>query len=183
MNVPNILSAIRILLVPVFVAVVMSGRPNALVYGMIIFLAAGMTDALDGMIARKYGCETVLGKILDPLADKLMVAAALVCGWLCGVLPLFLPAVYAAKELLQCVLGAVLYKKMKDMIPSNVLGKITTALFYATVFLSYMIPDMPPLLKNALCFLCAALLAVTALVYVPAGIKAYKASKENGHEV
>ena len=81
MNVPNALTILRICLVPVFVLFMLTGIGGS--YGDIIagviFIIASLTDTLDGHIARKYDQITVLGKFMDPLADKLLVCSALIC--------------------------------------------------------------------------------------------------------
>ena len=76
MNLPNKLTIFRIIMIPVFILVLMKGFYYA---SALIFVIAALTDALDGYIARKYDLITNFGKIMDPLADKLLVTAALVC--------------------------------------------------------------------------------------------------------
>ena len=76
-NIPNILSTIRILLVFVFVFLLFG--LNSPVGALIVFLVAGATDVIDGFLARRFNWITNLGKILDPLADKLMQCTVLVC--------------------------------------------------------------------------------------------------------
>ena len=78
MNLPNKLTCLRMLLVPVFVAFMLTG--HNIVAG-IIFIVASITDTLDGQIARKYNMITVFGKFMDPLADKLLVCSAMICGF------------------------------------------------------------------------------------------------------
>lgn len=81
MNLPNKLTVLRILLVPVLIVVMMVWRTEAwaAIVGCVIFTAASLTDLFDGKIARKRGLITDFGKFLDPLADKFMVIAALLC--------------------------------------------------------------------------------------------------------
>lgn len=76
MNLPNKLTMLRIILIPVFIIVLMTGHYYI---SAIIFILASSTDALDGYIARKYNLVTNFGKIMDPLADKMLVLSALVC--------------------------------------------------------------------------------------------------------
>lgn len=76
MNLPNKLTLLRIILIPVFIVVLLNEYYFA---SAIIFVAASATDALDGHIARKYNLITNFGKIMDPLADKLLVTSALIC--------------------------------------------------------------------------------------------------------
>ncbi len=81
MNLPNKLTVLRIVLVPVFVAVILSGcfGDNSRWVALAIFIIASLTDLLDGKIARKYNLVTNFGKFMDPLADKMLVCSALIC--------------------------------------------------------------------------------------------------------
>ncbi|MDO4552772.1 MAG: CDP-diacylglycerol--glycerol-3-phosphate 3-phosphatidyltransferase [Bacillota bacterium] len=85
MNLPNKLTILRILMIPFFIVFLMMGFHYV---AAVIFVAAAATDALDGKIARKYNLITNFGKIMDPLADKLLVVSALICmvelGWIPG---------------------------------------------------------------------------------------------------
>ncbi|MDR2157027.1 MAG: CDP-diacylglycerol--glycerol-3-phosphate 3-phosphatidyltransferase [Clostridiales Family XIII bacterium] len=76
MNLPNTLTLVRIALIPVFVVLLLSGYAKA---AAAVFIVASLTDALDGYIARKKNLITNFGKLMDPLADKLLVVSALVC--------------------------------------------------------------------------------------------------------
>ncbi|MCB6994442.1 CDP-diacylglycerol--glycerol-3-phosphate 3-phosphatidyltransferase [bacterium 210820-DFI.6.37] len=76
MNLPNKLTLLRIIAIPVFIVVLLMGHRYI---ATIIFICASITDMLDGHIARKYNLVTNFGKLMDPLADKLLVMAALVC--------------------------------------------------------------------------------------------------------
>lgn len=75
---PNLLSVLRILVVPVFVALLISPTPQSRLWAAFIFIMASITDWLDGVIARMYKSESILGTLLDPLADKILVMATLV---------------------------------------------------------------------------------------------------------
>ena len=79
MNLPNKLTMLRILLIPVFMVVLYWGFPGATWVALAIFIIASFTDLLDGKIARKYNLVTNFGKFMDPLADKLLVCTALIC--------------------------------------------------------------------------------------------------------
>ena len=77
-NVPNVLTMIRIALIPVFVVLYVNGQQKA---ALAVFLAASFTDYLDGYLARKLNQITAFGKLMDPLADKIMVLTAFLCPW------------------------------------------------------------------------------------------------------
>lgn len=76
MNLPNKLTMLRVIAIPVFIVVLMMGHRYT---ATVLFILAALTDMLDGQIARKYNLVTNFGKLMDPLADKLLVMAALVC--------------------------------------------------------------------------------------------------------
>jgi CDP-diacylglycerol--glycerol-3-phosphate 3-phosphatidyltransferase len=78
MNLSNGLTLARVLLIPVFLAVLLNGMPNARVVAASVFLAAAVTDGLDGYLARKRREVTNFGKLMDPLADKLLISSALI---------------------------------------------------------------------------------------------------------
>ena len=78
LNVPNLLTVVRILLVPVIVVALLEGTPNADLLAAVVFAVAAFTDGLDGYIARWRGSVTTFGKLMDPLADKLLIIAPLV---------------------------------------------------------------------------------------------------------
>lgn len=79
MNTPNKLTIARIVLVPIFIAILLSKLPHYQLFAAIIFGIASITDLIDGKLARKYNEITDFGKFLDPLADKILVSAALIC--------------------------------------------------------------------------------------------------------
>jgi cardiolipin synthase (CMP-forming) len=133
MNIPNLLTLFRLLLIPVFALVFFSSSPNNLLLSLFIFLAAGLTDVLDGYIARKYNLVTKWGIVLDPLADKLMLLTVLTCLVIRSYAPVWILIIVAAKELFLIGGGMVLLKK-NTVIPSNVFGKFSTILFYLSIF-------------------------------------------------
>jgi cardiolipin synthase len=158
LNVPNILSFIRLLLVGVFYFVF--SIPDHMA-ALAIFLVAGATDLLDGYIARKYNLITDLGKLLDPLADKLLLIVALFCLWGAGKVPLIFPVLAAVKELLMVVGGAFLLTKEHKVVYSKTIGKIAAAVFFLGVVASFFSPDIAPW---HIVLLCAGLgLSVVAL--------------------
>lgn len=80
MNLPNKLTMIRIILIPIFIIFLLLRKkiPGAEVFSLAVFILAAITDSLDGYIARKHKMVTKFGKIVDPLADKLLISAALI---------------------------------------------------------------------------------------------------------
>lgn len=78
MNLPNKITVTRILMVPVFIWVLLSGIENSRIIAALVFVIASMTDFLDGYLARKYDLVSDFGKLMDPMADKILVASALI---------------------------------------------------------------------------------------------------------
>ena len=100
-NIPNVLTMLRIILIPVFVAVFFSTpHDRDKIAALVIFAAASITDMFDGMLARKLNQITDFGKLFDPLADKVMVVTAMVCQALIGVFPWIVIIIVGVKELI-----------------------------------------------------------------------------------
>src|SRR5690606_2997972 len=78
LNIPNLMTMGRILVIPLVLWLLDQGTPRSGVYAALVYSAAAITDLLDGILARRMGIVSVLGKFLDPLADKLLVAATLI---------------------------------------------------------------------------------------------------------
>ena len=132
-HIPNILSGARICMAPVFIYLffVHDGR---IYLSFIVFLLAGITDITDGYLARRNNWITGAGKLLDPLADKLMECTVLVCFAVKSIIPWQLAAVFMLKELFMVGGAIVVLKKIKVTVKSKWYGKITTGVFYAIVF-------------------------------------------------
>lgn len=100
MNWPNRLTIIRVILIPFFVACLMLDNGDGVLryLSLAIFIAASLTDALDGHIARKHNLVTNFGKFMDPLADKLLVCSAMICFIELGRMPAWVVLVIIARE-------------------------------------------------------------------------------------
>ena len=136
-NVPNVLTMIRLILVPVFVIVYISGNMHG---ALVVFCIASLTDFLDGRIARHFHLITSFGKLMDPLADKLMVCSALICLVCSGIFPWIAFAVVAAKELTM-VIGSAYMLKQGIVVHSNILGKAAQCSFIAAMILGFFHQD------------------------------------------
>lgn len=98
MNLPNSLTIFRIFLIPLLVVVLLTRLPNKEFIGVAIFLAAALTDALDGYLARRRQQVTTIGKWLDPLADKLLVSSALIAMVEMGLVPAWMVVILVGRE-------------------------------------------------------------------------------------
>lgn len=135
MTIANALSTLRLLLSPlIFWAFAVSRRE----WVLLLWLVTGVTDVLDGWAARKRGEITELGKILDPVADKLVVGFSLAGLIYRHNLPLWVGVVYLIKETAQLFGGLVFLRRQRVTIASNVWGKAGTTLFFTGFFLYYL---------------------------------------------
>lgn len=133
MNIPNALTIIRLLLIPGFVYYFFSSMEYGIRIAVVIFAAAGLTDILDGFIARKYNLVTRLGIVLDPLADKLMLLTVLVSITMKNQISYWIIVIVAAKEAM-LILGAInLFNEHDIVVPANRLGKLSTITFYIAI--------------------------------------------------
>ena len=137
LGIPNTLSIFRLILLPIFVVCYFAlGREYRYVCA-IILVVSGLTDVADGFIARKYHMESQLGRILDPLADKLTLFVVSLTLAFDGYKKLFiLAAILFFKELFMLIGGVLLAKRYNDhkVVPSMWYGKLATAILYVTMF-------------------------------------------------
>jgi len=132
-NVPNVLTMLRLALIPVFVALFATGHDKL---ALLVFLIASFTDFLDGYLARRNNQITAFGKLMDPLADKVMVVTALICQGIVGVFPWSAIVIVLLKELIM-ILGGVVMLKNDVVVYSNLLGKTAQCFFIAALVLSF----------------------------------------------
>ena len=121
--IPNLISLIRISLVIPIVLNLLSGK---YIFALILFAIASLSDAIDGFLARFFKWQTDLGKILDPVADKLLMIGSITALWLNQVVPLSVFIIFVLRDLL-ILLGAAFEMSITEKTPSpNLIGKITT---------------------------------------------------------
>lgn len=129
-TIPNLLSLIRILLIPVFV--ILYFREDTL-WAAVILVLSGLTDTLDGYIARHFNMITNLGKILDPIADKLTQAVVALC--LCVRLPAVIPllVLLVLKEGIMSVAGILVLRRTGKPFGAYWWGKVSTIIYYVAI--------------------------------------------------
>lgn len=163
MNIPNLLSIIRLILVPVFTYefVVCDDFFTA----GILLVISGITDCLDGFIARKFNMITNLGKILDPLADKLTQVMTVFCLAMKDYpIMWYLFAFLIAKDLVLLLGGIFIYKKKESVVSSNWFGKTATIIFYVAVtIVTLFYPLLTEFMKTTIAVIIT-LACVTALL-------------------
>lgn len=174
MNLPNLLTILRLALLPFFLCFLVGGR-----YGMAltIFLLGSITDALDGFVARKLHQVTELGKLLDPIVDKIFILSSFTAFYLLDLLPLWFFLIIIVKDLTILTGSAFIHLKHKKLdINPTLAGKASTAFQMATVLL-ILFHGLGYLTKEILLaamISTAILLFYSILSYVIIGIRIYK---------
>ncbi len=163
-HIPNILSTFRLILVPIYVGIYfcpMIDHMTAMRIALGIFILAGITDVVDGYLARKYNWISDLGKVLDPLADKMMQCAALICLLIDGLIPIWFAIPFIAKEVLMLLGGLFIIKEKKVVVVSNISGKLAALFFYVVIGLVMLLGN--GLHETAKILLCGISLGLTVM--------------------
>lgn len=156
LNIPNAISVLRILLVPVFAVLYLgSETPEDYLLSGALLAFSGITDMLDGKIARKFNMITDMGKVLDPLADKLTQGTVCVCLAIKHPNLALLFGILIVKEVLIFTGGILVYKKHEFVASPNIFGKIYTAVFFVVMAAIVAFPQTEPVLKYILWALLA----------------------------
>jgi CDP-diacylglycerol--glycerol-3-phosphate 3-phosphatidyltransferase len=174
LTIPNLLSLSRVLLAIPFVLVMLVPDPPARWWGVGILLLAALTDKLDGMLARSMHQESEWGKILDPLADKLGVAAVAVALLYLGWLPFWFVALLLGRDLLILTGGLVVRRKTGEVLPSNMAGKWAVGVFAATML--FILVDAPPWLVSTGIWTSVAMVFMSTIGYVHRFLKVMRGS-------
>ena len=187
MNLPNKLTIIRIILTPVFLAVILSGIKHHFLIGLAIFAIASLTDMLDGKIARKHNLVTVFGKLADPVADKILTTAALLAFMQFGLCNIWIIMIVLLREF--TITSFRLVATAQDIIiPANIFGKLKTVsqmvfsiiiMFLAGLNETGILGESFPLaiVANSLLWVTAVLCVVSGVIYVKQSIKLIDFSK------
>ena len=163
LNLPNFLTVLRMLAVPVVVVALLGETPNGDALAAVVFALAALTDGLDGYIARSRGAVTTFGKLMDPLADKLLVTAALVSLVSLGRLAAWVAMVIIAREFAVTGLRALAAER-GIVISASWLGKVKTVLQIAAVF-ALIAFDPSPLWVDLLVYTAVAATIISGLDY------------------
>ena len=175
-TVPNVLTILRLLLIPVFVIFYANGSPKA---SLAVFVLASLTDLVDGYLARRLNQITDFGKLFDPLADKLMVLTALACQGFAGVLPWSAILIVAGKELVM-VCGGLFMLHQDIVVYSNIVGKTAQALFIVSLILSFFHEEFSALGTRwdlILLWITVALALIAMVTYIVGAVRDYFAKK------
>lgn len=179
MTVPNALSVFRIVLVP-FIAVscLRSSSYRGNITTALLVLVSGLTDFIDGYIARRFNSISELGKLLDPFADKLTQVALAVCLAVRVPKMVYLLSIFMFKELIMIGAGAfLLIKKNVTLDGAHWFGKVATFVFYAVMFAVIIIPCPSDAALWVLIGISAACTVFSFIMYIPVFFRLYNGAK------
>jgi len=177
-SIPNILCYIRFLLIPVFVVQYIKAQETREYFqAAAVVLASGITDLLDGFIARTFNMVTELGKLIDPIADKL-TQAALIFVLIVKIKWMFLLLIlFVLMQLFLLIAGLAMLKKNKKLDGSKWFGKVSTTVFYAVMLVLVAVPNLNQNIVNVMLLICGAFLALSFVLYVREYIRMYREAK------
>lgn len=176
LTLPNLLSVFRICLIPLCVWLYCFKQDNIL--ATLVLLLSGLTDVVDGFIARRFHMVSNVGKILDPIADKLTQGVMLIClvvRYRLILLPLCLMVV---KEILTSIGGLLAIRKSKAVYCAKWHGKLATVLLYLTLFVHILWSSVPSPVSTVLILLCSAAILLSLVLYGSLNLHLITASGE-----
>ncbi len=176
-TIPNILSFFRLLLIPIFVWAYCAAELYAVT--AILLVVSGITDVLDGFIARRFNMISDLGKALDPVADKLTQAAMLFC--LVTRFPLMLvPFIFLlVKEAVSGAMGLLVIRKTGSVYGAVWHGKVTTVLLYLTMVVHVMWYDIPEIASDCMIFACVGMMLLSMILYSVRNVRLIENAKND----
>lgn len=170
-TIPNLLSVLRILVIAPFAYFFLNDQ---LLWAVVMLAFSGLSDLFDGMIARKFNQITELGKMLDPLADKLTQGTIAIC--LAVKHPLLIPilAIFVLKEFGMLIGGCILLKKKKRPCAAKWYGKVATFLFYISAVVIVMMQGVFHLYTTTATIIAYVLLGITAAFMIYAMVRYFQ---------
>ncbi len=176
-TIPNILSFVRLALIPLIVWLYLGANQPLWAFGVIIL--SGLTDIVDGYIARHFNQITDFGKMIDPVADKLtqfVILAFLVSRFPLMLLPV---CIMVVKEVFAFLLRLYLFRKTELVLGAVWHGKANTVLLYAMLCLHIVWFEIPPVVSTVAILLCAGFMIFSSILYTIACIKSLSKSKQS----
>jgi len=161
--------------VPVFVLAYIFDDGPVKYSAIIVYAIAGLSDFLDGFLARKFNAQSKLGKLLDPLADKLMTFTAIICITVSKPILLWAVIVFFLKEICMGIGGLVIHKVAHvELPPSNIVGKISTAVFFLACGVLLLFNNISDEIATLIIAFAIGLTLIAFAVYIFTYIKVMK---------
>lgn len=161
LTIPNLLSLFRLLLIPLILYVYCAKEMYYLT--IILIVISGLTDVIDGFIARHFNQVSDLGKVIDPVADKLTQGALIICLSFRYKLMILLIVVFAIKEIIMSIMGLIFFKNNNKVSSSKWHGKVATVFLYVSLSVLILFPNLPLFVVNTI-IICASLLIINSLI-------------------
>ncbi len=159
---PNLFSYFRLVLIPVFVVLYLK---NYYLYALITLVVSWVSDVADGFIARRLNMVTDLGKVLDPLADKITQAAMIICVSTTYPAMWVLVGFLAVKEIAMITMGYYVLKVTNELNSARWYGKLCTGALYVVMMLHVITPDIPAPISYGFLIACAVLMMFSLVMY------------------
>lgn len=164
LTIPNMLSLFRVLLIPVIIWLYCGRQQYAAATG--ILLLSGLTDIADGYIARHFNMTSDLGKMIDPVADKLTQFATLICLGTRFPLMLLLAAILAVKEISTGIFSLIVVNRTNHVKSADWHGKLVTFMLYLTMIIHILWIDIPHLVTVGMTAACLTVMLVSFTLYL-----------------
>ena len=176
LTIPNLLSLVRLLLIPVILWLYTGLERSD--WAIAVIILSGLTDVVDGFIARRFHMVSDFGKILDPVADKLTQGALILCltvtyDWMKWLIILF-----ALKECAMGIMGYLVIRKEDSVNSAQWHGKLNTVVLYGAMCVLILFPKMPLALANALIVTCALTITLSFTLYTGFYIRLFRNGKK-----
>ena len=162
-TIPNILSMFRIVLLPLIVWFFVCKEDH--IMAIIILLVSGMSDILDGFIARKFNMISDFGKIIDPVADKLTQGVLLICLIFKHIQVLWIFGAFVLKEFIMIMMGYMIIKRKNLVNSAKWYGKLNTVIIYITIVILIIFPDIPTVAVTVMSIICLITIIASMLMY------------------
>ena len=173
--IPNILCYIRIILIPIFVITYLKATDLKDYYvASAIIILSGLTDFADGYIARRFNMVTEIGKLIDPVADKLSQAAILLVLMIKIEYMYLFVILFVIKELFMAINKYVLFRRGKKLDVAQWYGKVSTAVFYVAMVVIILMPTLGTVWVNTLVVISAGFMILSLVMYGIEFNKMYK---------
>jgi len=168
-TIPNILSIIRLVLIPVYVVIYLDAEDAAdfILAGAILAVSC-LTDLIDGQIARHFNMISAVGKVLDPLADKLTQFSLIICLAIKHPILWYLVALFVVKESFQLIAGSILLRKGKMLKGALFSGKLSTTILFVSLIVMVLFPCLPENAYDIITIVDAVFLFIAFIDYIVA---------------
>ncbi len=172
LTIPNLLSLFRLILIPVYVIIYLNAQEGTDYFLAATILAVScLTDLIDGKIARHFNMISTLGKILDPLADKITQFSLILCLAVKYPVLIYLVVLFVIKESFQLIAGCFRFRKGRMLKGALLSGKISTTILFVSLIVMVMVPNLDNQIVNIITIIDIVFLLIAFVDYILAYIK------------